>query len=182
MSRRILPGLALAGLLTACGDGPYLEGSISPLLDLHYELAKATATTGEVSVNFVTTQKCGENTVSENTLLSVSAQLEKLQVAPSVEINLAELLGEGEDAPQRGRVRRRVLNEPERDFPRILIGGLTLDKSLEALTPGTKVTGDFHVTFVNGTDVYSGRTVFGHFNATVPEPQPDPLPTTEECP
>jgi hypothetical protein len=30
------------------------------------------------------------------------------------------------------------------------------------------VTGELHITFTNGTDVYSGRTIFGRFEATVP--------------
>ena len=42
---------------------------------------------------------------------------------------------------------------------------LTFDKPLN---PSTVVPGNFHVTFVTGTDVYSGRTVFGRFEATVP--------------
>lgn len=160
VSSRRLQALGLLGLLTACGQGPHLEGSVTALLDLRYETAEALADESEVSVRFLTAQGAGENTI-----LKVAARLDGLQLTPGVKIDLAEVLGSSPDAPQRGTVSRSVLDEPQRPFPRLLRGGLTLDK---ALTPGAKVPGEFHVTFVNGTDVYSGRTLFGRFEATVP--------------
>jgi hypothetical protein len=158
------PGLLpLLGLLTgaACGKDKALEGSLSPLMDLHYEQVKAQVAEGEVSVSFVKPKGAGEDTV-----LKVSARMEGLaapEPEPGVPIDLAELLGE--DGPTRGTVSRSVLDEPTRDFPPITRGTLTFDGYLD---PGTTVTGEFHVTFANGTDVYSGRTVFGRFEATVP--------------
>ncbi len=160
VSPRILPALLLLGLLTGCGDGPRLEGSVTALLDLRYERAEALADEDEASVRFVTAQGAGENTI-----LKVSAVLDELVLTPGEPVDLAELLGEEPESPQRGSVSRSVLDEPERLFPRILRGTLTFDK---ALTPGATVPGNFHVTFVNGTDVYSGRTIFGRFEATVP--------------
>lgn len=164
VSPRILPALVFTGLLAGCGEGPHLEGSVAPLLDLHYERSEAVIDTDQVSVRFLTAQGSGENTI-----LKVSALLSKIDVTPGTEINLAELMGTDEDDPQRGTVSRSVLDEPARDFPRILIGGITFQKAFNVETlPCAKVPGDFHVTFVNGTNVYSGRTVFGHFVATVP--------------
>ena len=160
MSPRILPALALTGLLSGCGQGPHLEGSVTPLLDLHYEKSEATADTAEASVRFLTTQGSGENTI-----LKVTARLDKLELTPGTEIDLSELLGKEPTSAQRGSVSRAVLDEPTRAFPRILLGGLTFDK---APASGATVPGSFHVTFVNGTDVYSGRTIFGRFEATVP--------------
>ena len=160
MSPRILPALGLLGLMTACGQGPRLEGSVTSLLDLRYESAEALADEDEASVRFLTVQGAGENTI-----LKVSARLDELTLTPGVKIDLAELLGDTPDSPQRGTVSRSVLDEPQREFPRLLRGGLTFD---QALAPQTQVTGEFHVTFVNGTDVYSGRTIFGRFEATVP--------------
>jgi hypothetical protein len=160
VSPRILPALLLGGLMTGCGPGPHLEGSVTPLLDLRYETAQALANEDEVSVRFLTVQGAGENT-----LLKVAARLDDLQLTPGVAIDLAELLGTEPGSPQRGTISRSVQDEPTREFPRILRGGLTFKK---ALTPTAKVPGDFHVTFVNGTDVYSGRTIFGRFEATVP--------------
>ena len=160
MSPRILPALCLLGLMAGCGEGPRLEGSVTALLDLRYQTAEAQADEDEASVRFLTVQGAGENTI-----LKVAARLDALTLTPGVKIDLAELLGDTPDAPQRGVVSRSVLDEPQREFPRILRGGLTFD---QALTPQAEVTGDFHVTFVNGTDVYSGRTIFGRFEATVP--------------
>jgi hypothetical protein len=160
VSPRILPALVLTGLLCGCGEGPHLEGSVAPLLDLHYEKVEATADTAEASVRFLTEQGAGENVI-----LKVTARLDNLELTPSTEIDLAQLLGKEPDSAQRGSVGRTVLDEPARDFPRILRGGLTFDKIPAS---GATVPGSFHVTFVNGTDVYSGRTVFGRFEATVP--------------
>ena len=160
MRARILPALSLLGLMTACGQGPHLEGSVTSLLDLRYDTAEAQVNEGEASVRFLTAQGAGENTI-----LKVAARLDDLTLTPGAKIDLAEVLGDTPDSPQRGAVSRSVLDEPQREFPRLLRGGLTFD---QALNPQSKVTGEFHVTFVNGTDVYSGRTIFGRFEATVP--------------
>jgi hypothetical protein len=157
---RLLQALLLTGLLTGCGEGPHIEGSLTPLLNLRYDKSEAVADANEASVRFFTQQEEGENTI-----LKVTARLDSLEFKPGQEVNLAELLGAAEDSPQRGSVSRSVLKEPERDFPRIFIGGLTFDKAPD---PGATVPGSFHVTFVNGTHVYSGRTLFGRFEATVP--------------
>jgi hypothetical protein len=172
VSARILPALGLLGLMTACGQGPHLEGSVTSLLDLRYEVAEAQANEEEVSVSFLTEQGAGENTI-----LKVAALLEELQFTPGVAIDLAQVLGDTPDSPQRGAVSRSVLDEPQREFPRLLRGGLIFDKALDAFTPCSKVSGELHVTFVNGTDVYSGRTIFGSFEATVP-----PQTAEETCP
>jgi hypothetical protein len=158
-----MPGLLaglLAGLLTACEEEPRIEGSVSPLLDLRYQRAEAQATPDEVSVRFITAQGAGENTI-----LKVTAKLENLTFVPGTPIDLTETLGPPPSEVQRGEVSRSVLDEPVRGFPRIARGGLTFQ---QALQPGATVDGDFHVTFVQGTDVYSGRTLFGRFEATVP--------------
>jgi hypothetical protein len=164
VSPRILPGLALASLLAGC-EGKHLEGSITPLLDLHYDEAQVAVDTSEASVRFITQQGSGENTV-----LKVAASLEKIEVTTGVEINLAERMGEAETSPQRGSISRSVLDEPARPFPRMLRGGLTFTT---LPLPCSDVSGEFHVTFDNGIVVYSGRTVFGKFDATVP---------SENCP
>ncbi|ADO69757.1 conserved uncharacterized protein [Stigmatella aurantiaca DW4/3-1] len=160
---RPLPGALaglLAGLLTACGEGTRLEGSVSPLLDLRYERAEAQGSEEELSVRFITPQGSGENTI-----LKVTAKRENLTFEPGKPIDLTETMGPPPSEVQRGEVSRSVLDEPVRAFPRIARGTLTFEKALQ---PGAKVPGDFHVTFVQGTDVYSGRTLFGHFEATVP--------------
>lgn len=151
---------ALTAGLCACGQGPHIEGSVSDLIDMRYETAELLGTEEEISVRFITRQEAAENTI-----LKVAARLDDLTFTPDQPIDLAAPLTEALDGPQRGTVSRSKLDEPARDFPRIARGSLTVEK---ALTPGAKVPGSFHVTFVNGTHVYSGRTLFGSFEATVP--------------
>ncbi|MFL5351820.1 hypothetical protein [Archangium sp.] len=154
-----LSTLFLTGLLTACTPHKTLEGSVTEYLDLTYERVEARASKSEVTVNFL--QPRGEG---ENTVLKVAARLEGVSLEPRAAIDLAQHVG-GETGPQRGAVSRSVLDEPSRPFPAIERGELLFDGYLDS---GKTVTGEFHVTFVNGTDVYSGRTLFGRFEATVP--------------
>jgi hypothetical protein len=85
------------------------------------------------------------------------------EYAGSLDINLAEALADGS---QRGSVGRSVLDEPVRPFPQLVRGNLFV-RSLPRNT-GDRVSGEFNVTFTNGTDVYSGRTIFSRFEATAP--------------
>ncbi len=148
---------ASALLLTACADGPRVEGSVGELLDLGYQTAEARLSSEEVTVRFLTLQGTGENTV-----LKVAARLGGQPFTPGAPLDLAETL---QDGGQRGGISRSVLDEPSRNFPPIARGTLLLNSVPES---GRTVAGEFNVTFANGTDVYSGRTVFGRFEATVP--------------
>ncbi|RKH61238.1 hypothetical protein D7V93_12100 [Corallococcus llansteffanensis] len=154
---------ALVALVTACGgEGGALEGSVTPLLDLHYQRADAQLAEGTLAVSFVNVQGTGQNVV-----LKVSARVTDMlpdaEYTGSLDIDLAQAL---EDGSQRGSVDRSVLDEPVRPFPLLQRGNLFV-KSLPKTT-GDRVSGEFNVTFVNGTDVYSGRTIFGRFEATAP--------------
>jgi hypothetical protein len=144
-------------LATACNTGPRVEGSVGELLDLGYEQAEARMSQEELSVRFIATQGTGENTI-----LKVTARLRDLTFVSGTPIDLAATLVDGS---QRGTVGRSVLDEPSRTFPAIARGSLLVHGTP---TPGARVTGEFNVTFVNGTDVYSGRTLFGRFEATAP--------------
>lgn len=159
--RRAACVLGLAVLALACGgEGGALEGSVTPLLDLRYQRSEARVGEGQLSVSFLTKQGSGENTV-----LKVSARVDDMLpegYTGSLDIDLAEVL---ENGAQRGTVGRSVLDEPVREFPLLARGKLFVDRIPQ---PNGRVTGDFNVTFVNGTDVYSGRTIFGRFEATVP--------------
>jgi hypothetical protein len=159
MSARALLGLLLAAPLTSCAPHLSLEGSVTPLLDLGYERAEAQATKTEVSVRFLRAQGAGEDTI-----LKVAAKLEGVAPEPHAAIALGQRVG-GAEGPLRGAVSRSVLEEPVRAFPDIARGELVFDGYLDS---GKTVTGELHVTFANGTDVYSGRTLFGRFEATVP--------------
>ncbi|WP_223752406.1 hypothetical protein [Myxococcus sp. RHSTA-1-4] len=159
-SRAAVLSAALAGLGACAPEGTRLEGSVSELVDLRYERAEAQWSPGELSINFVTPQGTGVNTI-----LKVSAQVGDMipegYTGPLV-IDLAEVL---EGGAQRGAIGRSVLDEPARTFPPLARGKLTVGGT--PVEPGSRITGDFHVTFDNGTNVYSGRTVFGSFEATV---------------
>lgn len=159
---RLLALTALVAGLCACGeDGGTLEGSVAPLLDLRYKRSEALLAEGELSINFVVPQGSGVNTV-----LKVSARVGDMipeGYTGGLDINLAEDVGGG---AQRGAIGRSVLDEPVRVFPPLARGSLVVDRLPTA--QGQRVSGDFHVTFVNGIDIYSGRTIFGSFEATVP--------------
>lgn len=162
-SRRVSAVALCAALvaLCACGaEGGELEGSVSTLVDLRYQRVEAQWSPGELSINFVTPQGTGVNTI-----LKVSAQVGDMipegYTGPLV-IDLAQAL---EGGAQRGAIGRSVLDEPARTFPPLARGTLTVDGT--PVEPGSRISGDFHVTFVNGTNVYSGRTIFGSFEATV---------------
>lgn len=166
MGRGVLCALLLSSL-TGCGDDMRLEGSLTPLLlSIRYHAVDARSTDEEIAVRFIKKNSLNEEAAGEDTILRVAARLEDVVFTPGQPLDLAEPLDEDEpDSAQRGTVSRSVYKEPVRDFPRIARGTLTLEKPL---TPNTVVPGNFHVTFVTGTDVYSGRTVFGTFEATVP--------------
>jgi hypothetical protein len=159
VSRPVFPTALLLTALTACAPTRTLEGSVTPLLDLSYERAEAQASKTDVSVRFLSPQGEGEDTI-----LKVSARLEGVSLEPGVPLSLGQRVG-GPEGPLRGTVSRSVLEEPVRAFPEIIRGELVFDGYLDT---GKTVTGRLNVTFANGTDVYSGRTIFGRFEATVP--------------
>ncbi len=159
-SRVLALSAALAALCACAPEGGELEGSVSPLLDLRYQRAEAQWSPGELAINFVTPQGSGLNTQ-----LKVSARVGDMipeGYTGGLKIDLAQVL---EGGAQRGAIGRSVLDEPVRTFPQLARGTLTVDGT--PTLPGSRITGDFHVTFVNGTDIYSGRTIFGSFEATV---------------
>ena len=151
-----MAGVALLSL--ACGR-PELEGSLSELLDLHYQKMDVIASEGELSVRFTVPLKGGENVP-----LAVSLKTADLELVAHGNIDLAELINGGPG--QRGVVTRNVLNDPRKTFPPLQRGTLRMD----ALpTPGGEVPGQFSVTFAECIDFGCGRTVFGSFRAAVPK-------------
>lgn len=159
-ARALLLGAALLASSGCSSEGGELEGSVAPLMDLRYQRAEAQWSPGELAINFVTPQGSGVNTV-----LKVSAfvgdMLPEGYDGP-LDINLAEAL---EGGVQRGAIGRSVLDEPARTFPQLEVGTLKVNST--SVAPSSRISGEFHVTFVNGTDVFSGRTIFGSFEATV---------------
>ncbi|MFZ5468627.1 MAG: hypothetical protein ACOZIN_04240 [Myxococcota bacterium] len=133
-----------------------LEGSLTVMMDLGYDEAQVDLTTNEVAVRFVRDQGAGQDTV-----LKVAADLLGAVVEAGASLDLAEISPSG---AQRGSVSRDVLDDPRRDFPPLVRGRLLFNRSPIS---GERVPGEFNVTFENGTEVASGRTAFGTFEATV---------------
>ncbi len=156
--RRSLVALALLCLTTtACGgDAQTLEGSLSELLDLRYRKVSVVQTQEELSVRFVWPEGA-----SEDVVLRVTSSLLGAVVNPRQPLDLAEVDDLGR---VRGRVARAVNNDPVTDFPPPRRGALTFDRHLQQ---GATVNGELHLTFENGTELASGRTVFGSFEATI---------------
>ena len=148
--------LLLAFASNACGGLHQLEGSLGAIVDLTYGGAKAAQTTDQVALQFVRSKGSGEDLI-----LQVTASLAGIQLTPNATLDLAELISPD---VQRGAVSRNVLNDPRTTFPRLQRGRL---RFRAALTQGQKVNGDFSITFIDGTDSASGRTVFGDFTAVV---------------
>jgi hypothetical protein len=147
----LLPVLG-ALLLTATGCGPEdrtIEGSLSEVVELRYRKVDVLMNPTELSLRFLEPQGAGENVV-----LRVSVDLTGTQLDAIETFDLAE----------RGKVSRSVLDDPLTSFPAIRLGQLTFRRSLVS---GDTVPGEFNVTFVNGTELSSGRTAFATFEALV---------------
>lgn len=177
--RRAWPGVAglLLLALGACGanDGKTakyrLEGSVSQVMDLGYDEVRVQPSEEDIAVSFVRVRKLGSTIedagsemagVSEDYPFKVTVKLWGEPPFGGVRVNLAEVDLNDE---QRGKFSRNVLNDPRRDFPRAVRSTLYLDRA--PTTPGAKIHGDFNVTFENGIEAASGRTVFGTFDAKV---------------
>jgi hypothetical protein len=169
-------GLALAGALAlgSCADparaAHYLEGSLGQLMDLGYDRVRVQLAPDDVSLLFVRVHQLttfgdagsgGTAGTSEDYPFRVGLQRWGRALDAGVEQDLAE---DGGSGTQRASFSRDVLNDPRKLFPPCRLGGLRFGA---ALVPGTTVSGDFHVTFENGIETASGRTVFDTFTAEV---------------
>lgn len=164
---RLWVPLASAFALAACGNASgtrfVLEGSLSTLFDLGYDDAAIEQTADDIAVRFIRKRKTVDGgAISEDIPLKVGAKLEGLTLAAKTPLNLAEAVPSG---GQRGAATRNVFGDVRNLFPLFARAGLTFDTVPRA---GKPVTGNFHITFDNGTDAASGRTVFGTFTARVP--------------
>lgn len=146
-----------------------LEGSLSQVMDLSYDEARILIAPNDVSLQFVRIKKLES--------LATDGGSQMMGVTEDYPIKIAYILN-GEPAPQGGRVdlaepfagaqrgvlSRNVQNDPRNSFPAILRGTVSFDRPIE---PGQTISGDFHITFVNGAEVASGRTVFSTYSAKV---------------
>jgi hypothetical protein len=157
--RRACVGSLLVGgaLLSGCGTRDHvLEGSLTEVLDLDYQKVDVVRNPDDLAVRFLMPQGAGDNVV-----LRLSVDLAGTTIDANKPFDLAST---GLQGNQRGSISRSVLDDPLTSFPLLVRGELTFD---HAPLAGEKVSGDFRATFENGTELASGRTVFGTFEATV---------------
>lgn len=174
--------LAVTALgLSACNQDPSkappkfrLEGSLTQIMDMGYDVAKVLVAPTDVSVLFVRVRPLGViyledggtppanmQGMTEDYPLKVAYRL----LDEPVPAGRIDLTGLDPSGFQRGTVSRNVANDPRNTLPLLFRGTLFFDRPLD---PGTVVKGDFHVTFENGIDVASGRTAFStSFSAEV---------------
>jgi hypothetical protein len=175
----------LAGsLLTACNPQG-LQGSLSTVLSLNYTNADLTIAANQASLRFLRPVAATDippdaGALSDDVVLKVTTNLTGAQVVPAkgckvdtdcptstvcimalCAFDLSEVLPTG---GQRGVLTRNVLNDPVQTFPLIQRGEFYVTGTPQT---GHSVSGYFTVTFQEGIDEASGRTVYAGFNAKV---------------
>jgi hypothetical protein len=174
--------IGLFAALAACsGNGPAhaLEGSLGDEMDLGYDEAVLMSSTGQFSISFNRKKGMGFDTVFQ---IGVTVEMGE-KVTGGTTWDLAQVLSNG---MPRGTLSRNVLDDPRTTFPpfrnttdctqtHLSDGGhdgmscaeLGLD-NIPAEGQNLPAGGNFHVTFANGVEFASGRTVFGTFAAKFP--------------
>ncbi len=152
-----------------------LEGSAITLFDLGYDEARILLAEQDVALLFVRTrplvtifpdggvQNQQETGVSEDYPLKVSYALWGSPMPVNTRVDLAEVSAGMAKTP-RAVISRDVLLDPRKKYPRVQRGSMIFNSAPVA---GATVRGDFNITFTNGTETASGRTVFGSFDAKV---------------
>ncbi len=166
--------IALAGFVLAASSCDYdpknppakfrLEGSLTQVMNLEYDEARILFAPDDVSLLFVRLKPLGSEPsdggemqmtgMSEEYPFRIAYRFVGQDVPTGGALDLTAL---DDNGGARGVASRNVSNDPRSVFPRIVTGKLVFDKELVA---NTDVTGNFHVTFENGIEVASGRTVF----------------------
>ncbi len=193
-SRQLLvPVLVAAGLLMACSPASsgkqappkfQLEGSLTQLMALGYDEARLRLDydpndpqpTDTLGIEFVRLRPLGSDTLpdggmamvgdSEDMVLKIGYQLAGDAPPANQRLDLTFL---DENGLSRTTLSRNVLNDPRRAFPPLRVGSLFLDRQPDRVAMNT-VNGEFNLTFENGIEVASGRTIFGRFSAKVIPP------------
>ncbi|MBL9037291.1 MAG: hypothetical protein JNG84_02140 [Archangium sp.] len=180
----MLGGTAVLGGMSGCAPNDpnkappakaRLEGSATQLFDLGYDQVRVTVSVDDVALLFVRRRPLNatlpdggtpdeENMgTSEDYPLKVAYQLWGDEAPVARRVDLAE---RDMNMAARAVVSRDVLNDPRKTYPGVQRGTLYLTGALE---PGAKLRGDINITFENGIETASGRTVFGSFDAQVTE-------------
>jgi hypothetical protein len=150
------PSFIAAVVLTACGGGTPLDGSLADQVDLSYTQATLKVEQGTLALRF---QRARGSQL--DTVLKVAVMLDTpMAPAHAVQWDLAEMV----NGAQRGVASRNVLDDPNTALPLILRGTLSLDG---AMAGSLDVSGNVTMTFVAGDTFGSGTAVFGPFDAQV---------------
>lgn len=189
---RALVTLTGLGVLSACSPPGQptpakfkLEGSLTQLMNLGYDEARLRLDydpnnpqpSDTLGIEFVRVRPLGMNTLddggmvnavgaSEDIVLKIGYQLAGDAPPANQRLDLTFL---DQNGASRTTLSRNVLNDPRRSFPPLRVGSLFLDRAPNRVTMNT-VLGEFNLTFENGIEVASGRTVFGQFSAKVIPP------------
>jgi hypothetical protein len=189
---RALVTLTGLGALSACSPPGQptppkfkLEGSLSQLMNLGYDEARLRLDfdpnnpqpSDTLGIEFVRVRPLGSNLLPDGGLVSAVGASEDLVLkigyqlagdAPPANQRL-DLTFLDQNGMSRTTLSRNVLNDPRRSFPPLRVGSLFLDRAPNRVAMNT-VIGEFNLTFENGIEVASGRTVFGTFSARVIAP------------
>ena len=177
--RRSAHVLALTGLalvVSACDYDPKnpppksrLEGSLTQVMDLGYDEARILFAPDDISLLFVRIRPLGSTPTPDagEEMMEMTGTSEEYPLRIAYRFigedlptgGTLDLTAVDENGLARGVVSRNVTNDPRNVFPKIVRGKMIFDRRLVA---GTTVTGSFHITFENGTEVASGRTVFSN--------------------
>jgi hypothetical protein len=177
-----------AGVLVCAGCNPQsLQGSLTEVLTLNYTTATLSVAADQAAVTFLRPVPVGDvvdaggAATSEDTVFKVVTYLTGATLAaakgckadsdctaPEIcfihncAFDLSQILPG--TTQQRGQLSRFVLNDPVQTFPPIQLGDFYVTGNPVL---GKSVGGYFTVTFTEGIDEASGRTVYGGFNALV---------------
>ncbi|MGV3620808.1 MAG: hypothetical protein ACO1OB_08320 [Archangium sp.] len=171
--------LALTGFMLVASSCDYdpknpppkqrLEGSLTQVMDLGYDEARILFAPDDISLLFVRIRPLGSTPTTDGgeEMMEMTGNSEEYPLRVAYRFigedlptgGALDLTAVDENGLPRGVVSRNVTNDPRNVFPNIVRGRLIFDRQLVA---GATVTGSFHITFENGTDVASGRTVFSN--------------------
>ena len=180
------------GVLSACSPPGTptpakfrLEGSLTQLMTLGYDEARLRLDydpanpmpSDTLGIEFVRVRPLGSGTLddggmvnavgaSEDIVLKIGYQLAGDAPPANQRLDLTFL---DQNGASRTTLSRNVINDPRRSFPPLRVGSLFLDRAPDRVARNT-VRGEFNLTFENGIEVASGRTVFGSFSAKVIPP------------
>lgn len=182
-------GLVLTGLACSPPGGVTppkfrLEGSLTQLMNLAYDEARLRLDydpnnpqpTDTLTIEFIRIRPMGSGVLadggmemmgaSEDVVLKIGYRLAGDAPPANQRLDLTFL---DENGMFRTTLSRSVANDPRTSFPPLRVGSLFLDRAPNRVTMNT-VNGEFNLTFQNGVEVASGRTVFGNFSAKVIPP------------